>query len=474
MPGCFMEDSILKPLIPQLEGIIDRTLERERVPGAAIGIVHDQEHVWSRGFGYADLASDRFPTADTLFRCGSITKTFTATAILQLRDEGKLAIDDPLVRYIPEFGAVKARFGKPQDVTIRRLLTHTSGLAGEGPNNGWEKLEFPPIEDMVAALGRTEILIEPETQYKYSNLGYALLGEVIARVSGRRYPDYIQRNLLEPLEMNDSGFHLTDSMRAQMATGYTICTTEGEPQVAPHPKLHGWDAAGSLYSSVNDLARWISLQFRTGAPARASSQVLKGDALSAMHRMQFMEPDWMAGYALGWRADRRGENIYHHHSGGIHGFLTKITFNKQYRVGAIVLTNASPHMAFETIGYELLEAIIPALHAASEAVHSLPKPVPTPEKYRRFIGRYEDPQMGGVIWMVSRRGELMILNPGSATIPPAPEQRLAPTDDPLVFTVEAGRPAGEPLVFRVDKDGRVVGLLMSQAWAFRKVAPIGE
>jgi len=469
-----MEDSILKPLIPKFEGIIDRALARERVPGAAIGIVHDQEHVWSRGFGYADLASDRFPTADTVFRCGSITKTFTATAIVQLRDEGKLGIDDPLVRYIPEFGAVKARFGKPQDVTIRRLLTHTSGLAGEGPTNGWEKLDFPSIEEMVAGLGRTEIVIEPESQYKYSNLGYALLGEVITRVSGEHYPDYIQRNLLEPLGMEDSGFHLTDSMRSRMATGYTIRTVEGEPQLAPHPILHGWAAAGSPYSTVNDLARWIALQFRTEAPERCGAQVLKGDSLSALHRIQLMEPSWMAGYALGWRADRRGENIYHNHPGGIHGFLTKITFNQQHRVGTIVLTNANPHMAFETIGYELLEAIIPAIRAASEAMHSLPKPVPTPEKYRRFIGRYEDPQMGGVLWMVSRRGELVILNPGSATVPPAPDQRLVPTDDPLVFTLEAGRPAGEPLVFRVDKDGRVVSLLMSHAWAYRKVAPIGE
>ncbi len=116
-----MGDPILKPMIPKLEEIIDRTLERERVPGAAIGIVRDQEHVWSRGFGYADLASDRFPDAATVFRCGSITKTFTATAIMQLREEGKLGIDDPLVRHIPELGAVQARFGKPQDVTIRRL-----------------------------------------------------------------------------------------------------------------------------------------------------------------------------------------------------------------------------------------------------------------------------------------------------------------------------------------------------------------
>ena len=469
-----MEDQVLKPLIPKLEGSINRTLESERVPGAAIGIVRDQELVWSRGFGYADLASDRAPDADTLFRCGSITKTFTATAIMQLRDDGKLGIDDPILRHIPEFGAVKTRFSTPEIVTIRRLLTHTSGLMGEGPNNGWEKLEFPTIEEMIAALGRTEIVIEPESQYKYSNLGFALLGEVIRRVSGQPYADYIQRNLLEPLGMNGSGLSLTDSMRPRMATGYTIRGVEGEPQIAPHPMLHGWDAAGSLYSSVNDLARWISFQFRTKVAARGGSQVLNGRTLSAMHRVQFMEPNWMAGYALGWRADRRGENIYLHHSGGIHGFLTKITFNTLHRVGTIVLTNASQHMAFETIGHELLEAIIPAIREATDAAQSLSKPVPTPEKYRRFIGRYEDPQMGGIVWIASRGGELVILNPGTATIPPAPDQGLVPSDNPLLFTVEGGRPAGEPLEFRLAKDGTVASFLMSHAWAFRKVGPINE
>ena len=100
--------------------------------------------------------------------------------------------------------------------------------------------------------------------------------------------------------------------------------------------------------------------------------------------------------------------------------------------------------------------------------------LPTPEKYRRFIGRYEDPQMGGVIWMASRRGELVILNPGIASVPPGPDQRLVPTEDPLAFTLDSGRPAGEPLVFRLAKGGAVVGLLMSHAWAFRKVGPIEE
>jgi D-alanyl-D-alanine carboxypeptidase len=469
-----MEDRILKPLIPKLEAIIIRTLERERVAGAAIGIVRDQELAWRRGFGYADLERERAVDADTLFRCGSITKTFTATAIMQMRDEGKLNIDDPLVRYIPEFAAVKARFSTPEDVTIRRLLTHTSGLMGEGPNNGWETLEFPPIEEMVAALGRTEILIEPDTQYKYSNLGFALLGEVIARVSGTPYAEYIQRNLLHPLGMTGSGFSLTDSMRPRMAAGYTARFLEGAPQLAPHPILRGWDAAGALYSSVNDLARWISLQFRTTAPVREGSQVLKGGSLTRMHRIQFMESNWMTGYGLGWRADRRGENIYLHHSGGIHGFLTKVTFNQPHRIGTIVLTNTNPHMAFETIGYELLETIIPAIREATDAARSMSKPVPTPEKYRQFIGRYEDPQMGGIVWIGSRGGELVILNPGGATVPPAPDQRLMPTEDPLAFTLDEGRPAGEPLVFRLANDGSVAGLLMSHSWAFRKVLPVAD
>ncbi len=469
-----MKDQVLQPLIPKLEAIVNRALEREHIPGAAIGIVRDQQLAWSRGFGYADLAGDRAMDADTLFRCGSITKTFTATAIMQLRDEGKLAIDDPIVRYIPEFAAAKARFGTPEGVTIRRLLTHTSGLSGEGPNSGWERLEFPSIEEMIAALPHTEIVIEPETQYKYSNLGFALMGEVIRRLSGIPYADYIECNLLHPLGMSASGFVLTDTMRPGMATGYTIRMLEGAPQVAPHPPLRGWDAAGSLYSSVKDLARWISLQFRTKAEKRDGTQVLKGASLTAMHRPRFMEPNWMGGYGLGWRADRRGENIYHHHSGGIHGFLTKITFNKLHRVGTIVLTNGNPNMAFDVLGHEILETIIPAIRESSDAALPLRKMVPTPEKYQRFIGRYEDVQMGGVALIASRNAELVILNPGSAIVPPAPDQRLIPTDDPTLFTVESGRPAGEPLLFRVANDGRVTGFLMSHSWAFRKIEPVAE
>ncbi len=466
-----MEDPVVKSLIPKLEAITVRTLQRDLVPGAAVGIVRDRELVWSRGFGYADLASDRAMDADTLFRCGSITKTFTATAIMKLRDEGKLSIDDPIVRYIPEFAAVKARFGAADKVTFRRLLTHTSGLSGEGPDNGWERLEFPPIEEMVAALPRTEILIEPETQYKYSNLGFSMMGEAIRRISGMPYADYIQRNILQPLGMSSSGFALTDAMRPRMETGYTIRWLVGEPSVAPHPPLRGWDAAGSLYSSVNDLAKWISLQFRTKAKARDGAQVLKGATLTAMHRAQFMEPNWTAGYGLGWRADRRGENIYHNHSGGIHGFLTKITFNKMHRIGTIVLTNGNPNVAFDTIGSEMLEALIPAI-SATESALSLRKLIPTPEKYRRFIGRYEDTWMGGIALIASRNGELVIANPGTAILPPAQDQRLIPTDDPLLFTIESGRPAGEPLMFRLGKDGKVVGLLMSHSWAFRKLEPV--
>jgi len=466
-----MEDPIVKSLAPKFEGAIIGWLDRELVPGAAIGIVRGDELVYARGFGYADLESERAMDADTIFRCGSITKTFTATAIMQLRDEGKLDLDEPLLRFIPEFAAVKARAGSVEKVTLRRLLMHTSGLAAEGPNNGWERLEFPSIEGMLAALPQTEILIEPDSQYKYSNLGFALMGEAIARVSKMPYAEYIQRNILAPLAMSSSGFALTDATAPRMATGYTIRALEGAPPVAPHPALQGWTAAGALYSSVNDLARWIALQFRIAAPARAGAQVLKGASLTAMHRAQFMESNWAAGYGLAWRADRRGENIYHHHSGGIHGFLTKITFNKLHKLGTIVLTNGNPNLAFEILSFEILEMLIGALRDSAPAP-TLRRLIPTPEKYRGFIGRYEDPQIGGIVWIASRNGELVIINPGSAVMAPAADQRLIPTVDPLVFTLDAGRPAGEPLVFRVNAHGKVTSLLMSHSWAFRKVEPV--
>ncbi|MFN0198476.1 MAG: serine hydrolase domain-containing protein, partial [Planctomycetaceae bacterium] len=176
---------------PGLEARINAELAKGKIPGLAVGVVRDQELIWSRGFGKANLATGKSPDEQTLHRVASITKSFTATAIMQLRDEGKLHLDDPLAKFIPEFGKVQVKAGTLPGVTLRRLLAHHSGLVSETPLPTWDALDFPSRDDVLAALPQTEVVIPQDSAFKYSNLAYGLLGEVVARVSGMPYFDYI-------------------------------------------------------------------------------------------------------------------------------------------------------------------------------------------------------------------------------------------------------------------------------------------
>ena len=309
-----MSDAVVNALAPKIETRIRRLLPSHLIAGLVCAIVRDQELAWSGGVGFADIERSLVPDRETIFRCGSITKTFTGAALMQLRDDGKLALDAPLLRYIPEFKDVKLKFGTLDDITLRRLMSHHSGLMGEVPGDYWETLQFPNVEEVIAKLPQAEVVIAPGSALKYSNLAYTLLGEVIARVSSMPYADYIRRNLLEPLGMTMSGFDLTDTMRPFMAIGYQSAPFTDVLTFSEHPHIRGMTSAGQLYSSAADLAKWISLQFRTKAEKRAGAQVLRGATLSEMHRAQYLDAAWVEGDCLAWRATRRGENIYHHHS----------------------------------------------------------------------------------------------------------------------------------------------------------------
>ena len=191
-----MQDSVIESVSEALERQVREVFAEHHLVGVSVGIVREGELVWKRGFGYADLASGRRADADTLYRVASITKTFTGTAIIQLRDEGRLDLDDPVVRHIPEFAAVRARKGRVEGVTLRRMLCHHSGLVGEIPGDHWETLRFPAMEEMLAALPDVEIVLEQDAAFKYSNLAFALLGEVVSRVSGQPYTEYVRAQIL--------------------------------------------------------------------------------------------------------------------------------------------------------------------------------------------------------------------------------------------------------------------------------------
>lgn len=193
-----------------LEGWIQAHMAYRGLPGLSIGIVHDQKLVWSRGFGHADVVSKTPATAETLYRIASNTKTFTATAILQLRDRGKLRLDDPVSNYLPWF-KVRSSFPDAPVITIRQLITHTSGLPRESAGPYWIDFEFPTRTQMIAALPSQEAPLAPETRLKYSNLAFALAGEIVASVSAEPYDQYVRKHILEPLGMASTAVTLTPS-----------------------------------------------------------------------------------------------------------------------------------------------------------------------------------------------------------------------------------------------------------------------
>jgi D-alanyl-D-alanine carboxypeptidase len=457
-----VSQALIDAVLPRLTDRIHQVMTQQGVPGVSMGIVRDQEMLWSGGFGYADLASSRAMDADTIFGVASITKTFTATAIMQLRDKEKLSLDDEVARYIPEVRKVRRHFGSLKDLTLRRLMTHRTGLVGETPTGHWANMTFPSRAEIIAMLPKIEVVNETDATFKYNNLAFVLLGEVIARVSRRSYRDYIRRQILAPLEMESSGFDVENSRNA---TGYMPERYQDAPTVAPDPATNGYIAAAGLRSSVTDLARWISLQLRAGGEDREGARVLSGKSLSEMHRITFVEPGWLAGYGLCWMASRFGENIYMHHGGSVPGFLSMVAFNKPNKLGVVVLTNKQGNVASGTIAFEAMEMLV------SEVKKEIPAPLstPAPENLRPLLGRYAGlPAFGALFHIEWRRGGLYLVVPPDPFLIPLPPVAMTATDKPNVYVVKEGRFAGEPLIFDLNEDGQVKGLQLTALGGYLK------
>ena len=457
-----MPDPAIAAVIPSLSNRVRQIMASQGVPGVALGIVSDQELAWCGGFGYADLGAARAMDENTLTGVASISKTFTALAIMQLRDLGKLRLDDPVVQHLPEFKAVTSRVCDPAQTTIRQLLTHRSGLVGESPTGHWNHLKFPAMSEILEALPRVEVVIDPLSAFKYCNLAFSLLGEIVTRRSGRPYAEYVTAEILSPLGMTSSGFEINNATRARTATGYLAERYQDVPEVSPDPPTNGYQAAAGLRTCVVDLAKWVALQFRSGDQPRSGAQVLAGRSISEMHRVGFVEPDFKAGYALTWMAARIGENVYHHHGGSVPGFLSMVAFNKPARAGVVVLTNKQGNNASATIAFEALEMIV-AQRARENRTEASP-PAPTPEKYKPMLGRYlSSPIFGALVHIEFRGGKLMLVNPPDPFAPPPPPPApLIPTAEHAVFIVEGGRPSGEKLTFEFDGVGRVTGFILGE------------
>ena len=449
----------------KLEAKTASFVKEHRLPGAAVGIVHGDALAWFAGVGFADIAEHRAPDVTTLYRVASITKTFTGTAIMQLRDEGLLHLDDPAVVHLPELASGVSPFGALETVTIRRMLSHESGLQGDPPGTDWWVPDYEgSAERNLARAGEITTTIPPNTQQKYSNLAYQLLGEIVARRSGMPYPEYVRTRILEPLGMNGSGFEsLPEDLSERCAIGYAarFLSDVLEPASIP-PSV--W-AEGGLWSSVEDLARWLSFQLKEDGGSREGAQILAGDSLKEMHKARYLGDDaWTEAFGISWYAVRKGEVIWVQHSGGLHGFTSNICFDPKEQVGAIVLLNGIGDASELSVG---LAAI--ARDAGREAAPPIEPPAAMPIAYRDLLGLYVDEEQAMIARVEWRDGALQIVDPDEESWRPT----LLPTEDPDVFVIAPGvRESGERVTFARRGDGRVASMFLAVATMLR-FGPVG-
>jgi CubicO group peptidase (beta-lactamase class C family) len=421
------------PLVADLRRRIRSAQADQRLPSVAAAAVRGGELIWSDAVGLADVERGEQATPDHQYRIASITKTFTAVAVMQLRDAGKLSLDDTLDRHIG---------GAARTPSLRLLLTHGSGLQREPPGRIWENLEFPSREQLVSGLEESEQVLPPGAYRHYSNLGFSLLGEVVARVSGMEYERYVDDHVLRPLRLDRT----TWTPREPVATGYFVDPWSDTAEPEPVAEGRATAAAGELWSTAPDLCRWAAFL------ADPHDEVLAPDTVEEMHAFQTMADleQWTLGVGLALMLMRMGDRIFSGHSGGHLGFLSNVACHRPTRTGAAVVTNSSAGVAITTLGVELANAVAEG-DPADPAVWLPGEPPPAElegvlgvwwSEGNEFVFRYRD-------------GALEALVRGAA--PGSDRMRFRPDGDDRYRAVD-GLERGELLRVVRDERGEVVRL----------------
>lgn len=313
-----------------LEEWIRRRRHLRRVPGLAIAVVCGSEPVWARGFGMADAEAGLPAEPSTLFRIASLTKLFTATAVMQLRDEGRLELDDPVARHLPWFRLADPE--RSERVTVGHLLTHTAGIPVNSAATDFNRMTQPTRERMRELLPSQDFLSGPGETYRYSNLGFAVLGELVATVRGVPFDRVVRERILGPLGMDRSLVH-PDSGTVG-AVGYGALRPDGTRRRADFIELRSATPAGGMASSALEMARFVALQIDL-----AGSGVLAPETADEMQRIHFEVADGV-GSGLAWAVDRRSGRHEIYHGGELPTQTSHIRVDLTHGLGVVVLTNA--------------------------------------------------------------------------------------------------------------------------------------
>lgn len=325
--------------LPEVERLVQQEVTKQRMPSLAAAVLVDGQLLWWRGYGAEDLERGNPVTAHTVYRIGSITKTMTGLALLRLRDEGRVRLDDPAEVYLPEFAEVHYTTADSPLITLRMLLTHTSGLPRLGKFDYAKKRSTPVTErEVLDSLRATKLENVPGTKQVYSNFGFASLGILISRVTGMSYQQYMSETMLAPLGMGGVAWH-HDEVRDRLATGYV--KNGGTYEARHHWLMGAADGMGGLYASLDDMVRFTSFNMTAWPPgARSDQQPLRNASVRESHMLGGWQTPSGQGTGIGWGVVKLGDaGQLNFHTGATHQYAATVMFLPHERLGFVGLTN---------------------------------------------------------------------------------------------------------------------------------------
>ncbi len=370
-----------------------KEMKKNQVVGLSIAIVDDQRTVWAQGFGYADKKEKRPAAPETVYRIGSISKLFTVTATMQLAEEGKIDIDQPLKKYLPEF-SIKTRFPDSGPITLRTIMTHHSGLPNGVTKGAWTS---EPPQTLLYRLKEEYAAYPPNYVLSYSNAAMALLGLMIEQVSATEFCAYLEQSVFDPIGMQHSSFNLTPEIARLLSRGYRYGK---ETQQLPLRD----QAAGSMYSNVIDLSRFIQMVFAQGRVD--NRQILRPDTIDEMLRPQneTVTLDFGQHIGLGWFLNNaRYKNLkIASHGGATPLFRTSLAILPQEKIGVVMLTNSTEGGRIHgQIANEALKLALEAKIGSSVENKDIriepPDKMASEEMLQSFVGRYATLNMLGAV-----------------------------------------------------------------------------
>lgn len=353
-PATFTDPDRMKKIeatFPIIDQLYKKYAEDNHWPGMAYGIVVDGKLVHTGSMGYTNVSAKTPVTSKSDFRIASMTKSLTAMAILKLRDEGKLKLYDPAYIYIPEMKGTKYLTKDATPITIRHLLTHAAGYPEDNP---WGDRQLAVTDEELIAIYKKGVAFSnnPGQGYEYSNLGFATLGYIIKKVSGKTYEEYITDNILKPLGMTHTYWEYTKVPRAKLALGYRWLDNQWVEQPLLHDGAYG--AMGGLITTIEDFSKYMAVHMDAWPPRDdAETGPVKRSSVREMQYpwdVNYLTPNARTttgrpcptvsayGYGLRWAKDC-DNRVYVGHSGGLPGFGSQWNILPEYGVGVVSFAN---------------------------------------------------------------------------------------------------------------------------------------